>query len=443
MKTRHLIPVFLAFGCGTVNPALVDGNQGSGVDGASSVAITSITPADGATKVGVLSKVTVQLSGDADASSVTRTSAVLTWGDSKRVVPAAVSYDATAHAITIAPSVPLQTGATYKVAITGVTAGGAPVAPASAHFLTVYNPTKYYAGLDVTGKKLSLTNYGYNADGTRAWWATATAGSDGVFGTADDGRSSYDAVTYPAAGKERFIYASGAGTDGTWGTADDPISMYIDLSYGTPGVLSDDYYNPGADGVVGNADDVATNVATFTYDAMDRSLRDAYGSAGPDGKAGTADDTVSYDYRYVYTSGADYDRVYYPGPGADGVWQTADDKPTTYEQVHRDGNGAFSSFTFRNVGADGLAETADDTTTGIWAYQLDAKEQPSKFVIYNATGADGQWGTADDVVGNYYAYTYDADGNWTEYQGWSLGADGKPFTADDYKSYSEPHDPTL
>jgi hypothetical protein len=443
MKTRHLIPVLLAIGCGTVNPALVDGNNGSGADApAGAVTITGMTPADGATKVGVLSKVTVQLSGDADASSVTRQTATLAWGDSKRLIASTVTYDATAHTITITPAAALDTGTTYKISIDGVTAGGTAIAATSAHFLTVYNPAKSYASLDATGKKTSTTDYGYNADGSAAWWANMAAGSDGLFGTADDVRTSYVAWSYPKANVARRIYMTGAGPDGLWGTSDDLYTGYVDITNGAAGMISDDTFTLGPDGKIDTADDVGTQFYHSAYDTTDRLLLVTLGTDGADGKFGTADDVLGTEDRYTY-AGSVYDELDYSGPGPDGVWHTADDKITGYNQIQLDANGNVASLWFKGVGPDGVPATADDTTTGVWTFPRDSRGLQTQTVIHTGVGADGAWNTADDTIGSYYQDAYDADGNLTEYSGWSVGADGKAFTSDDYKNYSEPHDPTL
>ncbi|MCE9573391.1 MAG: Ig-like domain-containing protein [Deltaproteobacteria bacterium] len=440
---NHRVSGWLALGaatvcaCGSVEVATPDGGPGGGDGGAISVA--SITPATGATKVGVLATIRIELTGAVDAASVTPAHVHLTnvpSFDFGAGIPAyGVTYDDVAHAITITPSIALGRETSYRVDVDGLTAADQPVAAATATFSTVVNPTLYYA--DST----SYVSYEHDADGHMTASVTHTAGPDATLGTADDGIARIG-VRIPTATGVESVQHTGAGPDGMWRTADDVITGRSAYVIGASGYEISRNYTAGPDGIWATADDTVASFLVIDHDAQHRAIAFKSYDAGPDGLALTADDKVTSYSTDAFSDDWNRVAISYSGPGADGVWFNGDDKFNGITRYEFDGRGALTALTSLAAGADGLPATADDVTTSQWALRDDDHGQSVRLSIVTAAGADGHWGTADDEVGGYYQTTYDAQGNELEYSRWTLGINGIPYDADDASNYREIHDPS-
>lgn len=162
-------------------------------------------------------------------------------------------------------------------------------------------------------------------------------------------------------------------------------------------------YEPGPDGVLGNADDVLGEARSVQLvDAANQITRETqYTSAGPDGQWETPDDVIVSDLR---TSPVDGDAVWsisYDGPGPDGTWGNSDDHATAAFWAKRDASGKpIEERTSNGAGPDGVFATADDPVERRHTYSYADGQTLPKLVDleFLGPGPDGAWGTADDPV---------------------------------------------
>jgi Bacterial Ig-like domain len=420
----------LAVGCGAPSRSSAPDaapDAASDAGPAAAVKVTSITPADGATKVSAYTKVTVQLSGAADAASISDRTVKLFVGESRLPVAGAVAYDAAAHTITFTPAASLHSLSGFRVDVNGVTAASAAVAEAVARFRTFVGPMTSDQSFDQATNPTSRITYEHDADGritANVWWET------------DDQIGNWDAYVYTD-NHVRVIHYADAGLDGKWRTADDTVESYSDQLRGVAGQTRNvEYFDPGADKAWFTADDEAGLYQDSTYDDLDRLARVRFAKPGPDHKLDTADDeTTSYsDYHYD----GNPSEVFFGDRGPDKVWMTADDVPSlgTF-------GGADGSSTTQKPGPDGKLGTADDVITFRHTSERDDHGNTIKTVQYGLPGGDGKWGTADDVAQVWETATFDGNGTKVEAAAYNAGLDGQAFTDDDWKTDGYAYDPSL
>jgi len=430
--------LWLIAGCGEVTAVSTPGTP-------SVVSITSIAPADGASRVGALTPVTIALSGEIDAGSVTAQSVRLLVGDSKLAVHGDVVYSASPPTITFTPTGPLQRGKRYRLEAAGITAGDGAVAPVTSRFQIRIDPEIYTTTFSNNSGATSRDLYETDADGNRTADTLVDPGPDGMYGTSDDVIENWWATVAVSATTRRFVTYAGPGPDNVWRTADDVVASYSDTVTSSSGPVQTISYSLGPDGKAFTADDRVTTYSNFVYLPDDRPAAQVAMSAGPDGRIGTADDTIQAWARYVYQTGARSDLasdvIVYTAPGPDGLWQTADDVSTSFTHFVYDARGLSVTSVSLDNGPDGLPNTADDTTSGIVQNDCDALGQLTRVTIYDAPGSDGTWGTADDHVLVYHDRVF-RDGDLTTDTNFDAGADGRAATADDREKNVTVYDPS-
>lgn len=154
------------------------------------------------------------------------------------------------------------------------------------------------------------------------------AGSDGVWGTADDVLTNYR-LTQDTPAQLVYVYGKGAGKDGVWFNNDDDIDYYSVYSRDDQGrrTRHAKYLSPGNDGRWFTADDGAERYTDYRYGTHGLLLGETeYSHAGSDGRWFTADDVIRVYRTYKYAdSGALLSLAEYAGAGPDGKWFTPDD----------------------------------------------------------------------------------------------------------------------
>ena len=154
------------------------------------------------------------------------------------------------------------------------------------------------------------------------------AGSDGVWGTADDVLASYR-LTQETPAQLMYVYGKGAGKDGLWFNDDDDIDYYSVYSRDEQGrrIRHAKYVSPGSDGHWFTADDVAERYTDYRYGLHGLLLGETeYNNPGSDGRWFTADDGVRVYRSYQYAdNGALLNAAEYAAAGPDGKWFTPDD----------------------------------------------------------------------------------------------------------------------
>ncbi len=404
----HRFALVLLTACGSVQTSAPDAGSTADAPAAGPVAVDSISPADGATKVGVLAPITIHLTGAADPASVTPASVKLATVDvgqqyGATLIAYDVSYDDATHTITVAPRGPLARATAYQVDVGGVTAAGAPIAAAKARFATVVNPITSWQSSSETG------TYEHDAAGL----ITVRVDSS----LADHSIEDWSQTTRGPGVVDIIVYG-GAGTDGTWRTADDTVTTHLHYDVEPAGIDQSISY-PGGGAKAGS-------YTTVARDAQGRRTIARYRSAGTDGVVGNADDTTSSHGDFTYSG--DWDALYvsYDGAGSDHA--------NNYSDFDYDDRGVLLSIDAYGAGADGLPHTADDVHYAHEAYEHDARGLSTRDVVHTFPG---------DATPSYTSWHYDAGGNLTEVQQATTGSDGIVGTADDVITYVERHDPTL
>lgn len=385
------------------------------------VAVKKVTPEDGATRVDVLDTVKITFDGALDPSSVTRAHVVITNGGV--TIGSTLAYDEAMHRITLKPvdwHGAMEHGSTYTVALAGLVDGAGRAVPGfHSSFSTWANQMKTFTYMAEAGVVDSFGRFEYSP-GTRSMREVyyGQPGADGQWGTADDVVSAHVDYKLRADGRETGDtgYAT-PGADGAWFTGDDGVDWWLTQSYlpnGAPSgyeihhsspwdeaccslratdsydadglFVTDTSTQPGADGVLGTADDEVV-VTTYRHDALGRYIggeqrtngvvtsyqvrtwradrriaHDETWLPGPDGVPHTGDDSLAFVSAPTYDKRGNVIRTtMYPDAGPDGVWHTADDVPTRYTRNWLDDNdNVVRSSRFFGPGPDGVWFNADD-----------------------------------------------------------------------------------
>src|SRR5207253_5913689 len=101
--------------------------------GATAPAVSSTTPADGATAVPAATNVKAVFSAPMNAATITTSSFTLTASGATSGVAATVAYDAASNTVTLMPSAPLASGTAYTARLDTTVRGGNGAALASAY----------------------------------------------------------------------------------------------------------------------------------------------------------------------------------------------------------------------------------------------------------------------------------------------------------------------
>jgi hypothetical protein len=432
------------YACGSVsdpNAGDPDAGSGGGGDGGNlGPEIISITPADGAQRVSVLSDVAIEVTTSLDPATIDGTSVVLRNMAGEIVVNGDVSYDDGAKQIVFTPSIPLLWGATYELALSSVTdPDGFPLADTTVTFQTYRNPmtrTTNYSRTEIN----HYWNYINDADGfnTRVQIYDEPGGDD-TWMTSDDVMSSYVDYEYDDGRWVAGITHPGPGPDQQWFTADDEISAYSVTDWGERGLRTAiwSYNGPGNDGEWRTGDDELNVVTGYEYDDGGHLVEMKRSSApGSDGVHLTDDDT--YDFTWSWDFDADGRQVKWYAYGADGAL-------TTHRSYTYDSNGALLGYVYyNNPGADQTWLTADDGIQNHYAYQLTPERLNARFIYYAGTGPDEDWLTSDDTMQSHTEYSYDSLGNRTATD-WhnDPGTDGQWLTDDDIRYNGAEYDTSL
>ena len=209
------------------------------------------------------------------------------------------------------------------------------------------------------------------AAGTAGAGTVVSPGLDGVFGTADDTTVNFIPNVSPDEGLSApfnswmtffgqfFDHGLDLVTKGGSGTVFIPLKT------------DDPLYNPGPDGIAGNADDAATNFMVLTR---------ATNQPGPDGVLGTADDI--HEHENTTSPFVDQNQTYSSHPSHQVflrayVLNAAGDPVATGKLI-----------TNRDLGADGKFGTADDVEIGGMATWKVVKAQARDILGINLTDAD-------------------------------------------------------
>ena len=369
-------------------------------------------PADAATQVSPLTKITLFFDGPLDEASVTNMTFVvragfLSGGSGWRRIYGSVAYDNAGYKVTFAPALPLTSSSEFAVLVDGIKdLSGNTLSGAGIKFRTIFN---------AISRRIQYSTNGPN------YWYDATFDADG----------------HPIKG----IPHSAAGPDNLWLTSDDPVACCIDTSsYTTDGRLKDRrFYDQGLDGIAGNADDRVTSRYEFTYDAMGLTTATTnYSGPGPDAQWGTSDDLISTWQKYLYdASNQNIGYQYFDNAGADGMWKTADDRcnSCTWSESTLDAFGNVTRYVDRSTGTDQIPGNADDLIQDWTELTIDPTTGAvTRYVFRSAIGPDTTWFTSDDVISNWTRYNYTAQGtDYCQYSG--PGVDGTWLNSDDVGSY--------
>ena len=455
------------------------GDDGPPVDTTPPTLVSS-TPADGATKVSVITKLTFVFSEDLDPSTVTSAAFKLVQNHYTGLTTpslsmhVATSYDAATHTVTVTPDRPMSydgcstdaapdynaaTGCGGYVLDYGMgvkDAAGNAFAPGTLRFRTVINSMSkrtYYNSS--TGAVSAAYNHALDAAGHVVKQFYESAGADQIFGNADDSYSSVQQWFYGADNQVTQQRGFAAGPDGKLNTNDDVISYLYTYTYDASGREIERTYisAPGPDAQWGTADDIIGNYMAIAYDASGMPTKETYyNSAGTDTVWHTADDRVS---SWIVATNTGRNRTawqyYEPGPdllpmtsddieyerqeftydangnatslkdfydkGPDMMWNTADDLQDEFISYTLDARGNSTAMKYTyGPGTDMIWGTPDDPINGYGANAFDVNECLSSVSNFNTAGADMTWGTADDVLGSHVDSTYSATGNRTGVQ---------------------------
>lgn len=393
--------------CGTVKEEKPD--AAVVVEDTTAPKLMSSTPADAATKVSVLSKLTFTFDEALDPATVTDASFSITFFQYGLGIPVrvkgAVSYDDATHTVTFTPALAMTWGQKYSVHITAAVkdVAGNAFAGADQVYQTAVNSnlkTVYYNS--ATGQPSGWYQYVLDANGRLS----------------------------------KSLYYNAVGPDGNWFTNDDVVSSRYDLNYSADGrILDQRFYQQGPDGIWNTPDDVLRNFYKFGYDAQGRQTEQTRADApGPDNQWGTADDPVAALYLYTYAPKR-LRMAYYDTAGNDGVWRTPDDHTANYTVYTFDDNGSYTRYAYYSAGADGLAETSDDACNSYTDNEYNQNFQ-QEYSIGRTAGPDNVFLTADDGYSYIGKYEYDAKGVMVNYvQFTTPGPDGVWRTADDVPNY--------
>lgn len=408
--------------------------------------IVSSSPSHGALAASVLTTVAVTFDEPVEPTTIDGAIALYTRFNPERV-PGTVTYDEATYTITFTPTLPLLHAERYALRVgptlTDVLHNGfsdGATAWDTVSFNTKINSPTVRVDRNAAGQQIAGGLYILDAQG----------------------RPTEDR------------YFNGPGTDNAWQTDDDTVAGRYVRTFGDAGqVVTEGGYAPGPDGLLGTADDEASDLTTHAWDADTREIAFANVTApGPDGIWNSEDDVRSS----LFTNTLQGDLVAMTtmatGAGADGTWWTGDDPadfisaftfgpdetPTrlvssragvdqlagTADDVIREvrdttyvaGLRAWSSFLSK--GADDTFLTSDDGYIRVDRYTRDDRGRLITLDECDAAGADGQWRTADDVIASRTRFSYNDQGLMVmraDFMG--PGTDGVWGTSDDVQRYRE------
>jgi hypothetical protein len=401
---------------GSISP-----NSPPQIDGGSGVTVIGVAPADGATRVSILGRVTVRLTGVLDPGSVTDSAVWLSLGDSNYRPPVGVSYDPSTGAITISPLAPLEYGTEYRVQVVGLRSAGKEVARFSTRFRTFRNPSVSEADLT------NFVTYTHDSEG-RLQTRTLhhQPGVAGMFATESGPVIQYVVYQYPSEQVRRSVYYN-PGPDKTFGSSDDIVAAYEQSSFGAGlRVQTTLYETAGLDGVWFTADDTFLESTLYAYDEMGRRSRAVtVVGFGRDAIPATADDDVKRYVGFIYVGRCLVDELNHGTAGPDGLWFTADDP--VEGGVHRQCNDAGIEMNreTRESGTDEKYGTADDKISWQSHNEVDSQGLIRRTIYPNP----GSPGTPDSPQPQDWSYSFDSQGNRRESAFHLLNPDGSELPA--------------
>jgi hypothetical protein len=411
----------LLVACGGNNEGSNDGSNGNTTHNT----VVQVSPTNGATKISVISNITVTFEAPISLTEFNSLGAKLTPADinepgfgkigsaSLGNVPFQVSVSG--NVVTIDPSVPLEYGTEYTFS----------VGDQNYTFKTYLNRIENNINYDSSGNVFFYTQYS-NSEFAADWTEYNGAGSDGVWLTQDD--NVYQQLVHELNSDNRIVRTL--------------LSDFIALR-------NVDEYSYNSDGLV-------TQRTTFVRDV----------SEGTDGVLGTDDDIPDSYYSYNYTQNENV-VIFYTGPGTDSIWFSDDDNIELYtlEKLNDLGFKTFD-YSFNGSGLDGVWGTNDDSfsfgqsfqyngdgnltvtsdmsSTGVdlTPFTSDDEKLNVLAIEYNGllmdtaklltgSGSDGQWLTSDDDERKRNFYQYNEHGQLTQYLAQYKGDDGLYDTEDD------------
>lgn len=400
--------------------------------------IVSITPADGASPVSVLTDIEITLSEPVTEASVTETGMTLALATSRLNGPSAVAFERSLSAdgktLTLSPYRPLLTSATYQVVISeGLKhSTGGTVAESSTTFSTFENRRTretQYKDADLT----IIDGYiDYLANGSTLEYLDF--GNDGEWFTADDVLSFETRIELNNNGQKQYSKRY------RWDSTSTPsLQRYEEFQYNANNQVSvrityDQWSSnaAGADNVFGTEDDTPANYATFSYENGRQTMQTNYTTSGNDGVWMSGDDEIGSIKFMKYDEFGNHTHTYtFNSPGNDGIWDTNDDSMVSgsyllYDNYHQLTHAVDVS----GKGDDGEYYTADDTVIFYDSWEIEDFVNSAGY-WYDEAGSDATWFTSDDVVTAVKSYEYNANRQRTLYHRDSAGNDGQFQTADD------------
>jgi hypothetical protein len=454
--------------------------------------IESSNPANLATKVSILSPVSVFFDEQLDPASVTNATVKLGYNQNIPTplfpfvdvlkphgagyagltpVKGTVSYDTALRKLSFVPSAPLPYGYVFVLSMDGVKDKGGVTFTGTVTFITYVNGMtrqlvintanqapiqEIVQPVDMAGRQ--TRRLVSNSPGVDAVWFTPddprnqrhefnfspdgrlqdersfNPGGDGLYDTPDDTVSV--CVRYSFNAERQTVertYASGAGADTMWCTADDLVAANFTYQYMGASLVSWRWDNaPGADNMWHNSDDKCYANWEYQYDAQGNKTREILRYCQADGLPKTVDDTFSYYQDYEYdAAGGQTKMIYHSSPGNDGIWLTGDDPPGYQDRYVRNADGLVTDhYRSNTAGPDTIWGNNDDPGSHtVWIYN--EKKLAVETTIYNGIGGDNMWGTNDDTFASYVKTTYDDAGNRVDQKSYAPGLDGVWKNADD------------
>lgn len=452
--------------------------------------LASSAPEDGATKVSVLSPISLFFNESLDPASIDETTVKLSyyaypvsaypiglWGESHGpgqagavYVKGTVSYDEAGHKVSFVPAAPLPYGTELTLSLEVKDLAGLATA-ASLKFTTFVNGnTKQFAFNGTTGAPSSWigqptdmngrqTKYHrYLQPGADTIWFTQddprtdnftfsytpeglliseqlfNPGPDGQYDTPDDPAYSCIKRSYTAQKLTEMYFATNPGPDTTWCTDDDTPTYLITNTHADDKLTGSFWYNnPGTDMVWRTPDDRCVYFWKYSNDDNDNRVREVRIACNADGLPNTADDSYVEYYDHEYDADGNVTRTTWKtGQGPDGEWLNDDDSISEIHLYTRNADGQVTEqFISHSPGPDMTWGTVDDPTGMRIVYTYNAQKLVEDITNYHGYGPDKMWGTEDDVIGSYSKLTYDANGNRTRQKDYNAGPDGMWKNEDD------------
>ena len=445
-------------------------------------AVVSVVPADGASKISVLTKLEVAFSNDVDVDSLNASIIELEYAGtyytkqymhtvyhdrmsigcafchgvvsssqmpallnkpyeyvaeaSKYKVPTSIAYDSSTKTVTFSPLKPLEYAGTYELRLNGIKdVNGKDVPPFAASFSTSEN--QILATLRPAQSGKNFTVYSYEAGKTVLYNA---AGPDGDWqATEDNVVSAYTAGFLDENGRqEKVVYYGDSGGDGQWFTENDVVQGYDRYIFDPNGKLNKIVYydSSGSNGVWFDDDDEIKNYQSYSYNGSGNLVAALYYANSGLDKMWFSDDDVAEGNCLSSVFDANGKKILiitYSAAGPDENWNTEDDLVSSYRRMEYDSNGQLShTIAYKEAGLDGKWSNEDDVVSAYTGYSYDTQGNQTKIVNYLGAGDDNSWFTPDDVISSYDAFTFNDTGNETRYVIYNnSGSDGVWFSEDD------------